>query len=218
MKTLLGNLLQPATPSRCDVTRDCIVRIGDDGNIVSAGQGLERIAGDEAFGDPDCWILPGFVDAHVHLAATGLALNSLDLTGTTTIADALARIRAAALRTPETFAVGKGGQALVVLGPEHAGFCIAQGWSQDDVSEFLARESRITPDELEAAGVHLETGAQHDMTPGEDGKLPAVASADDITQAAEKLAKDGGAAIQRSPEWSEEEKAKITAFLQLPRA
>jgi hypothetical protein len=41
---------------------------------------------------------------------------------------------------------------------------------------------------------------------------------DDITQAAEKLAQDGGAAIQRSPDWSEEEKAKIAAFLQLPRA
>lgn len=41
---------------------------------------------------------------------------------------------------------------------------------------------------------------------------------DDITQAAEKLARDGGAAIQRSPEWSQEEKAKIAAFLQLPRA
>jgi hypothetical protein len=41
---------------------------------------------------------------------------------------------------------------------------------------------------------------------------------DDITQAAEKLAKDGGTTIQRSPEWSAEEKAKIAAFLQLPRA
>jgi hypothetical protein len=41
---------------------------------------------------------------------------------------------------------------------------------------------------------------------------------DDITQAADKLAKDGGAAIRGSPEWSAEEKAKIAAFLQLPRA
>ena len=41
---------------------------------------------------------------------------------------------------------------------------------------------------------------------------------DDITQAADKLAKDGGAAIHRSADWSEEEKAKIAAFLQLPRA
>ena len=41
---------------------------------------------------------------------------------------------------------------------------------------------------------------------------------EDITEAAEKLARDGGAAIQRSPDWSDEEKAKIAAFLQLPRA
>ena len=41
---------------------------------------------------------------------------------------------------------------------------------------------------------------------------------DDITEAAEKLARDGGATIQRSPDWSAEEKAKIAAFLQLPRA
>ena len=41
---------------------------------------------------------------------------------------------------------------------------------------------------------------------------------DDITQAAAKLARDGGAAIQSSPDWSGEEKAKITAFLQLPGA
>ena len=95
-------------------------------------------------------------------------------------AEGILRTVAAALRTPETFAVGKGGQALVILGPEHAGFCVAEGWSQADVRAFLARESRITPAELEAAGVRLESGAQHDMTPGEDGKLPAVASADDL--------------------------------------
>jgi hypothetical protein len=41
---------------------------------------------------------------------------------------------------------------------------------------------------------------------------------DDITEAAGKLARDGGAAIQRSPDWSAEEKAKVAAFLQLPGA
>lgn len=41
---------------------------------------------------------------------------------------------------------------------------------------------------------------------------------DDITEAANKLARDGGAAIQGSPDWSAEEKAKVTAFLQLPGA
>jgi hypothetical protein len=41
---------------------------------------------------------------------------------------------------------------------------------------------------------------------------------EDITEAAEKLAGGGDAAIQGSPDWSAEEKAKIAAFLQLPRA
>lgn len=41
---------------------------------------------------------------------------------------------------------------------------------------------------------------------------------EDITEAAEKLANGGGAALQRSPDWTAEEKAKIAAFLQLPTA
>jgi len=41
---------------------------------------------------------------------------------------------------------------------------------------------------------------------------------DDITEAADKLARGGATAIQSSPEWSAEEKAKIAAFLQLPGA
>ncbi len=95
-------------------------------------------------------------------------------------ADGVLRTVAAALRTPETFAVGKGGQALVILGPEHTGFCVAEGITQAEVREFLYRESRITPAELEAGGILLETGAQHDMRPAPDGKLPTVASPGDI--------------------------------------
>lgn len=111
------------------------------------------------------------------LPLEGVRQIAQQLNGT---AEGVLKTVAAALRTPETFAVGKGGQALVILGPEHAGFCVAEGWTQKDVREFLARESRIAPEELEAAGVHLETGAQHDMTPGPDGKLPTVASPDDV--------------------------------------
>ena len=95
-------------------------------------------------------------------------------------AEGILRTFAAAIRSPATFATGKGGQALVILGPEHAGFCVEQGWTQAQVREFLYSESRITPAELTAAGVLLEEGAQHDMTPAEDGKLPSVASPDDV--------------------------------------
>lgn len=87
---------------------------------------------------------------------------------------------AAAMRCPATYPVGKGGQGVAVLGPEHAAALIEAGWTRDRVREFLADASRVTPAELEAAGVLLEVGTQHDMTPGPDGKLPTVRSPEDL--------------------------------------
>lgn len=43
-------------------------------------------------------VTPGFVDAHVHVLETGLALESVDLSATTSLADALAAVHAAAGR------------------------------------------------------------------------------------------------------------------------
>ena len=82
---------------------------------------------------------------------------------------------ATAMRSPATFAVGKAAQVVLLFGPEHTTALIDQGWTRRAAREFLAEESRITPAELEAAGVLIETGAQHDMAPGPDGKLPVVA-------------------------------------------
>lgn len=90
------------------------------------------------------------------------------------------RTVASAMKSPFTFSTGKGGQALVLLGPEHAGFCIEQGWTQQEVREFLCRESRIRPEDLLAAGVQLEVDGSHPMIPGEDGKLASVGSPDDV--------------------------------------
>ena len=87
---------------------------------------------------------------------------------------------AAAMRCPATYPVGKGGQAVVLLGPEHTAALTGAGWTRRQVREFLATASRVTPAEIEAAGVFLEVGTQHDMTPGPDGKLPTVRSPDDI--------------------------------------
>ncbi|MGH9245446.1 MAG: hypothetical protein ACRD29_14250 [Acidimicrobiales bacterium] len=95
-------------------------------------------------------------------------------------AEGILRTFAAAMRSPATFSVGKGGQVVLVLGPEHTTALVEQGWSRRATREYLARESRIAPAELEAAGVLIETGAQHDMTTGPDGKLPAVPGPDDI--------------------------------------
>lgn len=111
------------------------------------------------------------------LAVEGVRQIAQQLNGS---AEGILRTFAAAMKSPANFATGKGGQALVILGPEHAGICIQQGWTQKQAREFLYQESRVSPEELEAAGVLLEVGTAHDMTPGEDGKLPSVASPDDI--------------------------------------
>lgn len=87
---------------------------------------------------------------------------------------------AAAMRCPATYPVGKGHQAVVVLGPEHTAALVEAGWTRAQVREFLAEASRVAPAEIEAAGVLLEVGTQHDMTPGPDGKLPTVRSAEDV--------------------------------------
>ena len=87
---------------------------------------------------------------------------------------------AVAMRCPATYPVGKGHQAVVVLGPEHTAALIEAGWTRAQVREYLAEASRVTPAEIEAAGVLLEVGTQHDMTPGPDGKLPTVRSAEDV--------------------------------------
>ncbi len=87
---------------------------------------------------------------------------------------------AAAMSCPATYTVGKGTQAVAVLGPEHTGALIEAGWTRARVREFLATTSRVTPSEIEASGVLLETDTRHDMTPGPDGKLPAVRGADDL--------------------------------------
>ena len=82
---------------------------------------------------------------------------------------------------PGSVIVGKGGQGIVVLGPEHQFIIREQGWTQRDVQVFLARESRVTQEEIESAGVLLERPGDHHYLPvGEDGKYPTFHGPDDI--------------------------------------
>lgn len=87
---------------------------------------------------------------------------------------------AAAARTPSTFSVGKSHQAIAVFGPEHRAACVSAGMSKADVRRVIYEAARIAPSELEEYGVLIEEGYQHDMTPGDDGKLPSIASPDDL--------------------------------------
>ncbi len=91
-------------------------------------------------------------------------------------AEDVLRSFARSITHPTWFSTGKGGHGVLVLGPEHAGFCLAEGWTQDAVCELVCREARIAPEELLAAGVGIEQNSQHDMTPGPDGKLASLES------------------------------------------
>lgn len=87
---------------------------------------------------------------------------------------------AAAMRAPSNFVTGKEGQGVVVLGHEHRAAVIGAGWSRRDVQEYLYEHSKITPNDLEAWGVDLQTGTGNDMIPDDDGRLATVASPDDV--------------------------------------
>lgn len=65
MATLHGTLLQPRSADSCDVTPGALVEIGEDGRFGEVKAGGSAMRG--AVGGKDCWILPGFIDAHLHL-------------------------------------------------------------------------------------------------------------------------------------------------------
>ncbi|MGI9621223.1 MAG: hypothetical protein ACR2PK_00195 [Acidimicrobiales bacterium] len=86
----------------------------------------------------------------------------------------------ASMTNPATYGVGKRHQVLFVVGHEHRQTLAEAGWTRRQVREYLAQNSRVTPDHLTEAGIGLEYTAQNDMTAEADGKLGTVRSADDI--------------------------------------
>jgi predicted amidohydrolase YtcJ len=75
----------------------------DDGLIAWVGSD----AAAAGLGDPDAvveldgsWLAPAFVDAHVHAVAAGLALSTLDLTGSRSRSEVLERLSNCAASTP----------------------------------------------------------------------------------------------------------------------
>ena len=72
------------------------------------------------------------------------------------------------MRCPATFTVGKGAQVAVVLGYEARESLARDGWSKDGIRSFLAEHSRISAEELEAAGVLLERDISHHILQDDD--------------------------------------------------
>lgn len=87
---------------------------------------------------------------------------------------------AAAMKAPSNFITGKSGQVTIVMGHEHELALRQGGWSKKQAIDFLVEHSRVTLAEIEAGGIIIETGAQHNMTPAADGKIAVVATPNDI--------------------------------------
>ncbi len=79
-----GRVRSPADPfaTALLVEDDMVVWVGQEG-------AAEALSPDVTVELDDAWVAPAFVDAHVHATSTGLALTGLDLTGTTSLAQAL---------------------------------------------------------------------------------------------------------------------------------
>lgn len=77
------------------VRGDRILMVGSDEQVLGAYPDAPRQdAGGRA-------VIPGLIDAHAHLMGQGLAMLQVDLVGTTSVEDVLARLRAFEQRLPE---------------------------------------------------------------------------------------------------------------------
>lgn len=98
-----GRVRSPADPfaTALLVDGDTVAWVGND-------SAADALTADRVIDLEDAWVAPAFVDAHVHLTATGLALTGLDLTDAPSLAVALDRVAEATRRTRGGVVLGTG--------------------------------------------------------------------------------------------------------------
>jgi predicted amidohydrolase YtcJ len=99
--------------------RDLAVAV-ESGRITAVVPAAEAAAlgADRVVDLGDATLMPGFVDAHVHLSATGLADHGADLRQARSVAELLDRVRAAAARAPDGLLWGDGWDETRLPAPE----------------------------------------------------------------------------------------------------
>jgi predicted amidohydrolase YtcJ len=99
--------------------RDLAVAV-ESGRITAVVPAAEAAAlgADRVVDLGDATLMPGFVDAHVHLSATGLADHGADLRQARSVAELLDRVRAAAARAPDGLLWGDGWDETRLQAPE----------------------------------------------------------------------------------------------------
>jgi hypothetical protein len=84
--------------------------------------------------------------------------------------EGMLRSFAACMRDPTQNGAGKGAYWMLVMGPEHAALLREGGLSQAEVAAWLSRETRLSLEDFDRAGIFLDTGF-YDMKPEADGRL-----------------------------------------------
>ncbi|WP_158677810.1 amidohydrolase family protein, partial [Streptomyces sp. SPB074] len=84
-----GEVHSPADPfaTAMVVERGHVAWVGSEGAADAFADGVDEVVHLEG-----ALVTPAFVDAHVHATGTGLALTGLDLSGATSLEDALDRV------------------------------------------------------------------------------------------------------------------------------
>ncbi|MEJ5915640.1 amidohydrolase [Pseudokineococcus sp. 1T1Z-3] len=102
---LAASVYSPADPfaTALLVEGDRVAWVGSHEAALARRSGVDVVV--EA---PGALLTPAFVDAHVHVTETGLALGGLDLEGARSAVDLLERVAAAAARTPGATVLGHG--------------------------------------------------------------------------------------------------------------
>jgi hypothetical protein len=86
------------------------------------------------------------------------------------------RMFATCMRDLSHVAAGRSSSYFLVIGPEHTEILVSGGLVPADISEWVAGATRVTREEIEAAGIPLSAG-RHDVL-GDDGKLATTAAED----------------------------------------
>lgn len=100
--TLVDNINGISIDRQGTITRFAAMLIDDQGRIAQVLKRGEKPAGRPDFREDGHGrtVVPGFVDAHVHVMGLGLAQMTLDLSGTRSLDEALAKIAAHAAENP----------------------------------------------------------------------------------------------------------------------
>jgi predicted amidohydrolase YtcJ len=126
------------------------------------------LAADRVIDLGDVTLLPGFVDAHVHLTATGLGLHGANLRGARSAAQLLERVAAAAERSPGGLVWGDGYDETTFPSPElptPAALGAAAGGRPVYLSRVDGHQGLATLQVLAAAEALAATGCER----GPDG-------------------------------------------------